>query len=489
MPAFSLRAVSEPLRARPRLLVTSAGLAVILAVLLTRTTGIHFDELNYMIRAHYERTGDTPRSGKPYAFYLLNYAVVHLVPAWTGGLQPVSLHLFYAALCVCSLAWLAAKATERTDQFVWHFAALLGAPFFVFNSTQVMMETAVLPMVTLAVAAVIDLDRHGPRRQASVLLFIAATLALLFKETAAAALLILLVAFWPRLGRRLWPLALAFVVGFGVQQVMLMAVHAPLRENYGGISTLLDVNALSAHAKLTGQYVWTWMFYVWPMTLLAVVVLQARGWFRDPYERTLLYLGALSLVATIGIQLASNYPLVRYVYPALWLGVIAFAFLLVRGPRWLAALSIAMYVFPLGNMWRADPSRFSLWPSLVADEAHYSSYAILPGVPNLGWLAFAGDRRENMCILVSRGEGAVGPEWLERYFERVTVNPRFFDESQLADFGRCEGPKAILRKQKQYFYVCGPECPQALFSERVCSVTENRFISPGQMLTNLTCLP
>ena len=225
------------------------------------------------------------------------------------------------------------------------------------------------------------------------------------------------------------------------------------------------------------------------MTLLAVGVLYARGLFRDPYERTLLFLGALSLVATFGIQVASNFPMVRYAYPALWLGVIAFAFLLVRGPHWLAALSIAMYVFPIANMWRADPSRFSLWPSLVADEAHYSSYAILPGVPNLGWLAFAGDRRENMCILLSRGEGAVGPEWLQRYFEWVTVNPRFFDESQFADFGRCEGPKAILRKQKQYFYVCGPECPTSLFSERVCSVTENRFISPGQMLTNLTCLP
>ena len=105
--------VFERLKARPQLLralVTAAGLAAILAVLFTRTTGIHFDELNYMIRAHYEPTGDTPRSGKSYAFYLLNYAVVHAAPAWTGGWRPVSLHLFYAALSVGSLAWLAAKA-------------------------------------------------------------------------------------------------------------------------------------------------------------------------------------------------------------------------------------------------------------------------------------------------------------------------------------------------------------------------------------------
>jgi hypothetical protein len=476
------------MKAHPRLLVTSAGLAAIVAVLFTRTTGIHFDELNYMILAHYQPTGDAVRTGKPYAFYLLNYAVLHSVPAWTGGLRPVSLHLFYATISVCSLGWLAARATETIGQFVWLFAALLWAPFFVFNSTQVMMETAVLPMLTLTVAAAIDLDRHGPGRQATVLLFVAATLAILFKETAAAAVIIVFAAFWPRLGRRLWPLALALVVGFGMQQAMVAAVHAPPSENYGGVSTLLDVNALTLHAKLTGQYLSMWMFYVWPVTLLAVGVLYARGLFRDPYERTLLSLGAFSLVATIGIQLASNFALARYAYPSVWLGVIAFALLLMRGPRWLAALSIALYVFPIANMWRADPFRFSLWPPLVANEAHYSSYAILPGVPNLGWLAFAGNRRENMCILLAR-ERAVGPEWLQRYFERVTVAPRFFDESQIADFSRCEGPKAILRKQHQETYACGPECPKGLFSERACSATEIRFISPGQMLTNLTCLP
>ena len=44
----SLRWVFEHLKAHPRLLITSAGLAAILAVLFTRTTGIHYDELNYI---------------------------------------------------------------------------------------------------------------------------------------------------------------------------------------------------------------------------------------------------------------------------------------------------------------------------------------------------------------------------------------------------------------------------------------------------------
>lgn len=479
--------VFERLKAHPRLMVTAAGVAAILVVVFTRTTGIHYDELNYMVRAGYEPTGDAVRAGKPYAFYLLNYAVMHLVPVAAGGFRPVSLHLFYATLSVCAVAWLAAKATETTGQFVLHFAALSCVPFFIFNSTQVMMETSVLPMLTLAVAAVIDIDRHGPRWQAGALLFVTATLAYLFKETAAAALVILLAAFWPRLGRQLWPLALALVAGVGLQKVMLAALHVP-QHGYGGVSALLDLSAWPVRLKFVGEFVGMWMFYVGPITLLAVCVLCARGLFRDPSERALLYLGVLSLVATLGVHMASNFTFARYAYPAVWLGVIAFAFLLLRGPRWLAVLSIAMYAFPLVSMWRADPARFNLWPSLVANEAHYSGFPILPGVRNLGWLAFAGNRRENMCILVPR-EQAVMPEWLRRYFDGVSVQPRFFDESQIIAFRECDGPKAILRKQHQETYACGTECPRALFSERACSVTENRWSTPGQMVTNLTCLP
>jgi hypothetical protein len=192
----------DRLQARPRwlrALVASAGLAAILAIVFTRTTGIHFDEMVYMLWAGYQPTGDAVRAGKPYAFYLLNYAVVHLVPVSMGGLRPASLHLFYATLSVGALAWLAAKAAETPSRFVWYFVLLLSGPFFVFNSTQVMMETAVLPMLTLAVAAVIDLERRGSRPSVHALLFVSATLAILFKETAAAALLILLVALAPSL--------------------------------------------------------------------------------------------------------------------------------------------------------------------------------------------------------------------------------------------------------------------------------------------------
>ena len=476
----------------PRLqqaLITSAGLAAILVAVFTRTTGIHFDELNYMIRAGYEVVGDVARTGKPYLFYVVNYAVLHLVPEAAGGLRPASLHLFYATLCVVSLAWLVSKATDTTGQFAWHFAMLLGAPFFVFNSTQVMMETAVIPCLTLAVGAVIDIDRRGSRRSTEVLLFVASTLALLFKETAIVGLVILLAAFWPRVGRRLWPLALGIVFGVGLGWVMLRAVQAP-PHNYGGVSTLLDPNVWPARLKLTREYVSMWAFFVWPVTLAGVVVMFARGLYNDSYDRALLYVGGLSLAGTIAIQAASNYELARYAYPAIWLGVIAFAFLLVRrAPRWLAALSLLLYAVPIANMWRSDPLRFNLWPSFIANEAHYSSYGVLPGVRNIGWLAFAGNRRENMCVFVARGEGADGPEWLERYFAGVTVNPRFFDETQFGDFKGCDGPKAYLRKQQEVFYRCGSECPRSQYSERVCSVTEDRFTSPGQMLTNLTCLP
>jgi hypothetical protein len=441
-----------------------------------------------MAMAAYAPTGDAGRSGKPYAFYLLNYAVVHLVPTWTGGVRPVSLHLFYAALSVCSIAWLARRATDTVGEFSWYFAALLCAPFFVFNSTQVMMETAVLPLLTLTLAEVINLERHGSSLGSSLSVFGAAALALLFKETAAAALLILLAAFWPRLGRRVWPLAAALVAGVAIALLMRAAVHAPSYV-YGGVSGLLDVGAWRSRMGLAGQYASMWLFFVWPFTALAVFVLFVRGRLNGAHERTLMRLAVLSLFATFGVEMISNFALARYAYPAVWLGVVAFAFLLMRGPRWLAALSIVLGLVPIADMWRADPSRFSLWPPLVANEAHYSSYGLFPGAPNLGWLAFAGDRRVNACVFIPR-DRAEGPEWIQRYFESVTVAPRFFDESRVADFERCDGPKITARRQYQDPPQCGPECPAtSIFSAGACSLTEDRFEAPGRILTNLTCLP
>ena len=180
--------------------VVLAGFLAILVALFTRTLGIHVDELNYMAWAKDSPVGDAVRTGKPAVFYLFNYTLYGLVPDWAEGLRPLILHLFYAALGVFSIGWLAAKAATTTEAFVWQFVILLCTPFFVFNTTQLMMESAVLPMLALTMAGSWS-SIASVRFDASLLVLASATCALLFKETAALALIVLLVAFWPRWGR------------------------------------------------------------------------------------------------------------------------------------------------------------------------------------------------------------------------------------------------------------------------------------------------
>lgn len=493
--ALGDRALLAWTRARPRpvrLLVVLAALVGVLAATLGRELGVLYDEHNYVLWAATAPLGDVSSTGKPYLFYLLNYVIFHVVPDWAGPWRFLSLHVFYAALSVASVAWLSAKMTTTTEEFVWHFVVLASAPLFVINSTQVLMESAVMPAVALTVAGLIDLQRRGSRFPAKTLVCVSATVALLMKDTAAAALLVLCLAFWKTLRWQVWPLALALVAGAAGSMVMLSAVNAPLAE-YGGLSSLLDLDALPSRAALTWPYASIWIFYVGPFALLAAVSLYyRRDLLRAPGARTLLWVGILSLPATFGMQLASQVAFARYAYPVLWLGVIGFAFLLLRGPRWLSAVAVAFSCIPVANMWTPSSGRLSLWPPFVANELYYSNFTILPGVPNLGWLAFAADRRKEMCILIPR-ENAQNRPLIEGHFRLLTEGPRFFDETGTAAFYRCDGPRAIVRREYDSAS-CHPECAKPV-SIDTCTRQADRFVTPGyfgrpgRIILNRTCLP
>ena len=196
----------------------------------------------------------------------------------------------------------------------------------------------------------------------------------------------------------------------------------------------------SSRLARTWPYTWTWIFFVGPFALAAVLFFVFRARAAGITSAPSLRAGALSLLATFLIQLVSQNLFVRYAYPVIWIGLIAFALLLLRGPRWLALMLVALSCLPIVNMWSAHSARLDLWPSLVTREAHYSAYTILPGVPNLGWLAIAGDGRHNTCIFVPQ-QDAQFPELIRRYFATVTVAPRFFDEHELDAFRRCPGPR------------------------------------------------
>lgn len=471
-------------------LVTSVGCLVVLAAMLLRNIGMHYDETLYIAWAVRSPLGDAAETGKPYVFYLFNYLVYQALPHWPDWLRAIGLHVFYAVVNVLAVARLAWLAADTRRDFVWQFVMLLSSALFILSSTQVMMESAVLPLLTLALAGLVEMDRAEPVLRPRLLVLVSATAAVLVKETAVPALAILFVAFWPRLGRRLWVLPVAMVLGLALTRILLSSIHA-VDHRYGGISSLFDFAGVRLRLRLIWDYLWVWAFYVGPFQVIAVWAHHFRRDGPTPTsDAVLLRLGALSLLATPGVLLASDLTFARYTYPVVWLGLIAFAFLLVRASRRLAAIAILLSLVPIANMWGPNGRQMSLWPRFVSTEAHYTAFTVLQGVPTLGWLAFAGDRRVDMCILLPKARSE-GRDPIQRYLEAVTLNPRWFDETQLDAYQQCVGPKAVIRRQYQDVPgQCSPDCPRSEFSISVCNVQEVRFgPTPWPVLTNRTCLP
>jgi hypothetical protein len=133
---------------RSSLYLTLAGFAFLAVILFMRTTGLHIDENNYLYLASVSRYGDSEHGGKPPLFYFINYKFYREVAQWFGPFRPVSLHLFYIATFAASLAWaLKPLFKERNVAFAATYFTLLVSPLALLNSTQLMMETAMFPVV------------------------------------------------------------------------------------------------------------------------------------------------------------------------------------------------------------------------------------------------------------------------------------------------------------------------------------------------------
>jgi hypothetical protein len=182
-------------------------------VLLTRTWGLHVDEIIYFHLAINNVAGEALWTGKPFLFYTLNYVVYHLFAWCTGWLHPLILPLFYATSTAYALWRMTVTATKAGAQPVMMFTLLLLSPFVLFNATQLMTESAMLPMVTATFAILLSIACDYSTPGTMFWLGATAAIAILVKDTAIPAGMILALAFVPALGFAVWPLVIGIVVG------------------------------------------------------------------------------------------------------------------------------------------------------------------------------------------------------------------------------------------------------------------------------------
>jgi hypothetical protein len=465
------------------------GIVFALAVLLTRTWGLHVDEIGYFHLAVHEHLGDTPTSGKPYLFYVFNNALYHLFRRSSGWLHPLILPVFYVIVTVLTLWQLAVSASLAGARRGWTFTLLLLSPFVLFNATQLMMETALLPLLSVTLAVLLSMIGNEVRPRASLWLGLTAAASVLVKETAVPALLVLGVAFFPTVRFRIWSMAAGLLAGTLGNRFLLWAIYAPPQLHYGGLSQFLASFSDPRQWRKIPAYLGLWIFF---MGVAWVGALWSSWERRDRTSRTLFALASLSAGGVILVQFATDpsLPFPRYAYPVIWVGLASSAIACARSRKlWLGAAVLALQLPWITGLWPGTFPTIRYWPALVTDESYSSGGTILSGIPIYGWIAASPRALSDLCVYLPRSSAA-GVDQAEKWFQDIAAHVGFYDEQTYREFERCTGAKAIVDRRFTGNSCERETCAPSRYWIRSCLTQDIRFYSNQTgPVESRVCLP
>jgi hypothetical protein len=465
------------------------GIVFALAVLLTRTWGIHVDEIGYFHLAVHEHLGDTATTGKPYVFYAFNNALYHLFRRSAGWLHPLILPVFYVIVTVLALWQLAMSASLVGARRGWTFALLLLSPFVLFNATQLMMETALLPLLSVTLAVLLSTIGERQRPRAALWLGIAAAASAMVKDTALPALLVMGVAFFPAMRFRLWPLAAGSLAGTLGSRFLLWAIYAPPSFHYGGVSQFLASFGDPRQWTKIPSYLGMWIFFVGAAWIGAIWSLRERC---DTTSRTLLAVASLSAGGVLLVQFATNPDLAfpRYAYPVIWVGLASSAIACGRSRTlWPGVAVLALQLPWITGLWPGTFPTIRYWPALVTDESYSSGGTILSGTPVYGWIAASPRALSDLCVYLPTSSAA-GVNEAEEWFQDVAAHVGFYDEQAHREFERCSGAKALVDRRFTVNACETEACDPSRYWIRSCLRQDIRFYSARTgAIQSRVCLP
>lgn len=404
--------------------------------MLFRTTGIHCDENNYLNSAAHFSTGDAQGTGKPFLFYLVNYLYYHLIGRFLGYLSPISLHLVYAPAFAFSSLWAISPLIKKKFTDAWIYIALLVSPFILLNSGQVMMESALIPVLSIIFGLCIRKD------SGKLKIILWSIVAILIKPTAIPALVLLAVCFFKYAPSVSFRLAKGCVAGIVLWKVTTWLLLTGTPMLYGDLSQLLSLESLRARALMTGQYAYGWLFFagtlaipgvIWRLLALRPLALRPLALRRnpDPLQETgsmfiLLALGSLVLTSTI--QFVFVYDFIRYTFPVIWIGTLAGIYLLAQAPYWTHIVLVGLFTIQSLPLLGSEFNRFKNWPHLVNYEYFESAGTILYGIPTHYFFTVAHMKSKRPCIEIKIPPGS-DAYWAEQYFQLIYKHPDIVHES------------------------------------------------------------
>jgi hypothetical protein len=358
-----------------------------------------------------------------------------------------------------------------------------------FNATQLMMESALLLLLTATFTALLAIVSGDRSRGAAFWLGAMALFAVLVKDTAIPAAMVLAVAFVPAIGVGTWPLLAGVVLGTAGNRLLLWATHAPPRRDFGGLSLFVQSLGDTGRMRQLPAYAAVWLFFLGFSWVMAIWSWRER---RDRLSTSLIVVVALSFVGTVFIQLATDpsYPFPRYAYPTLWIGLMASILLVSRSRRaWLAPIVLGTQVPWVTALWPGTFPTINYWPTAITLEAYDNGGTILSGAPVHGWVATSRQALSKLSVYLPRSSAA-GAAQAEQWFKDVASHVVFFDERQAAEFQAQGGAKAIFDRRFSVNSCAVDVCAPRQYRFRSCLEQRIRFYSPqlGPVHSRV-CLP
>ncbi|MEO5970381.1 MAG: hypothetical protein ABIQ95_10685 [Bdellovibrionia bacterium] len=411
-------------------IVGTFGFAFLTSWLLFRTTGIHSDEINYLRIAEKYLFGDSYYQPKSCLFYIVNYIFQHSVGLLFGPLKPWSLYLTHILLISAGLVWSIKPIYVEGKKFEFFLAylLLLVSPLTLLNSTQFMMETPLLLVLSLIFGCLFRENDH--QRWIRGL----SALAVSLKLTALSPLLLLALIFWKKDRGKSIALIQGMVLGYFITSALIFLASffppdfvSPPQVFKRQFSDFFDFQKNLRHIKMTAFYLYAWLFFIGPTLILGTLFHLRTTLSHSPKIRTneennsLCYLTIIigSWALTFGIQMLSSSFYFRYAYPTLFIGLLAGIYYVGRSgllaliPLVLFALAQSLPLVTYGT------ERFQYWPTIVNAEFFQARLTIFSGTPTHAALMGLRMHSETPCIELNILPQGEFEGWYTRYLQFV----------------------------------------------------------------------
>ncbi|MCE9499584.1 MAG: hypothetical protein K8R21_03655 [Leptospira sp.] len=404
--------------------------SILFLFLLFRDTGIHVDENNYLDYANRFALGDWSWTGKPFLFYAFNYYLNHALRFFLSAHISVEILYFgYIVLSIVPLMLLANREKVRKQKWIFIISLSL-LPFVVLNSTQIMMESFIIPLISFLYFFIVrSRNNFTPGNSFGLFFFSFASVAA--KETSLFPVFLFVICYFDYMKTRVVYVIVGAILGISFAYYFKSMIHVESLVKYSDIYNFLRADQLSERLRHLPGYLYAFIFFTFPFYIPAISYgLRQKGIKEGMRIAMILF---LTMGAVIFIEILSIYNYVRYAYPVIWSCILCLSFHTVLKNRSEYILFAFISIFFSFSLVSTYSGNSRLWPEVIQTELFYNGGTIMPGASIHRWNLLR-NKVGSKCVIIAK-KGTEHPELIPLYLNSIAESIAYIGEEGWTDTG------------------------------------------------------